>query len=249
MSRVPTGIGRLDELMSGGFPKGSIIIVCGPPGSGKTILSMQIALNLAKNGRNILYLLTGIEDEADLIAQAESLGMNFSKQLEGKIIIKKVRKEVEMRKVLKDASASGFSVVIIDSISNFMRKAWEANELKERILVRNNMIVEVLNPEFIIRNVIRKLLHYLRQLKFDLTILTSDRIKGEHGYTLDKISEFMADGIIELDTTRINGTFRRTLRIIKLKKTNHSMMPISFSIKSKKGIIFLNERTGNITQN
>ena len=49
------------------------------------------------------------------------------------------------------------------------------------------MIVEVLNPEFIIRNVIRKLLHYLRQLKFDLTILTSDRIKGEHGYTLDKI--------------------------------------------------------------
>ena len=101
------------------------------------------------------------------------------------------------------------------------------------------MIVEVLNPEFIIRNVIRKLLHYLRQLKFDLTILTSDRIKGEYGYTLDKMSEFMADGIIELDTVRINGTFRRTLRIIKLKKTNHVMMPISFSIKSKKGIVFL----------
>jgi len=108
---------------------------------------MQIALNLAKNGRNILHLLTGIEDETDLIAQAESLGMNFSKQLEGKIIIKKVRKEVEMRKVLKDASASGFSVVIIDSISSLMKKAWEASELKERILVRNNMIVEVLNPE------------------------------------------------------------------------------------------------------
>jgi len=151
--------------------------------------------------------------------------------------------------VLKDASASGFSVVIIDSISSLMKKAWEANELKERVLLRHKMIVEVLNPEFIIRNVIRKLLHYLRQPKFDLTILTSDRIKDEHGYTLDKISEFMADGIIELDTTRINGTFRRTLRIIKLKKTNHSMMPISFSIKSKKGIIFLNERTGNITQN
>ena len=242
MSRVPTGIGRLDDLMSGGFPKGSIVIVCGPPGSGKTILSMQIALNLAKNGRNILHLLTGIEDETDLIAQAESLGMNFSKQLEGKIIIKKVRKEVEMRKVLKDASASGFSVVIIDSISNFMRKAWEANELKERVLVRNNMIVEVLNPEFIIRNVIRKLLHYLRQLKFDLTILTSDRIKGEHGYTLDKISEFMADGIIELDTVRINGTFRRILRIMKLKKTNHSVMPIGFAIKSKKGLVFLEEK-------
>jgi len=80
------------------------------------------------------------------------------------------------------------------------------------------MIVEVLNPEFIIRNAIRKLLLYLRQLKFDLTILTSDRIKGEH-LSPNKMSEFMADGIIELDTTRISGTFRRTLRIIKLKKT------------------------------
>jgi len=35
MSRVPTGIGRLDDLMSGGFPKGSIVIVCGPPVLGK----------------------------------------------------------------------------------------------------------------------------------------------------------------------------------------------------------------------
>jgi len=52
----------------------------------------------------------------------------------------------------------------------------------------------------------------------------------------------MADGIIELDTVRINGTFRRILRIMKLKKTNHSVMPIGFAIKSKKGLVFLEEK-------
>ena len=38
---VPTGIQGLDELVSGGFPKGRVILVAGGPGAGKTILASQ----------------------------------------------------------------------------------------------------------------------------------------------------------------------------------------------------------------
>jgi circadian clock protein KaiC len=38
---VPTGVPGLDELVSGGFPKGRIILVVGGPGAGKTILASQ----------------------------------------------------------------------------------------------------------------------------------------------------------------------------------------------------------------
>ena len=39
--RVPTGIDGLDPLIEGGFPKGSLVLLAGNPGTGKTIFSMQ----------------------------------------------------------------------------------------------------------------------------------------------------------------------------------------------------------------
>jgi circadian clock protein KaiC len=38
---VPSGIDGLDRLVGGGFPKGSLIVIAGKPGTGKTILSAQ----------------------------------------------------------------------------------------------------------------------------------------------------------------------------------------------------------------
>ncbi|MBS7648240.1 circadian clock protein KaiC, partial [Candidatus Bathyarchaeota archaeon] len=39
MERVPSGISGLNEIIGGGFPKGSLIILAGNPGTGKTIFS------------------------------------------------------------------------------------------------------------------------------------------------------------------------------------------------------------------
>jgi len=41
MRQVPTGIAGLDEMLNGGLPAGRCILVCGGPGSGKTVLSWQ----------------------------------------------------------------------------------------------------------------------------------------------------------------------------------------------------------------
>src|SRR5205807_8313934 len=43
--RTPTGIPGLDKLLSGGLPKGRIILLTGGPGTGKTILSSQYLVN------------------------------------------------------------------------------------------------------------------------------------------------------------------------------------------------------------
>ncbi|MDP2973656.1 MAG: ATPase domain-containing protein, partial [Candidatus Diapherotrites archaeon] len=45
MERVKTGISGLDELIEGGIPKGSAVLVSGGTGTCKTIFSMQFAYN------------------------------------------------------------------------------------------------------------------------------------------------------------------------------------------------------------
>ena len=56
LSRVPSGIEGLDEILRGGFFGGGLYIVEGPPGVGKTILGNQICFNQAASGSKVLYM-------------------------------------------------------------------------------------------------------------------------------------------------------------------------------------------------
>src|SRR6266516_3089816 len=45
VDRTPTGIPGLDEILTGGFPRGRVILLVGGPGTGKTILTSQFLMN------------------------------------------------------------------------------------------------------------------------------------------------------------------------------------------------------------
>src|ERR1035437_6311031 len=49
-----TGVPNLDLILGGGLIRGTLTIVVGPPGSGKTTLAMQIAFAAARAGRKVL---------------------------------------------------------------------------------------------------------------------------------------------------------------------------------------------------
>ncbi len=54
--RVPTGVGSLDENLQGGLPAGSMTLVAGNPGTGKTLLSGEFLHHGAELGENGLYV-------------------------------------------------------------------------------------------------------------------------------------------------------------------------------------------------
>ncbi|MGH7913632.1 MAG: RAD55 family ATPase [Candidatus Binataceae bacterium] len=56
LTRVPSGVKGLDEILQGGFFGGGLYIIEGPPGVGKTILGNQICFNQASAGRKVLYV-------------------------------------------------------------------------------------------------------------------------------------------------------------------------------------------------
>ncbi|HEU5397842.1 MAG TPA: ATPase domain-containing protein, partial [Gammaproteobacteria bacterium] len=51
-----TGVPHLDDVLGGGLPRGALVIVAGPPGSGKTTLANQMAFAAAERGRRVLVL-------------------------------------------------------------------------------------------------------------------------------------------------------------------------------------------------
>src|SRR5579872_3855888 len=72
---LETGVPQLDEIMGGGLLGGSLVLVIGAPGTGKTILAQQIAFHHARQGNVALYL-TGFSETHDKLLR-HSRALNF----------------------------------------------------------------------------------------------------------------------------------------------------------------------------
>ncbi|NLY39924.1 MAG: AAA family ATPase [Firmicutes bacterium] len=67
MNRIVTGIDGLDQILNGGFPEFSTILVTGAPGTGKTILTQNLMFNVARGGAKVLYCSTLAEPQIKVI--------------------------------------------------------------------------------------------------------------------------------------------------------------------------------------
>jgi len=70
---IPTGISEVDELLGSGLVMGSVLLMSGEPGIGKSTLSLQLCLNLANSGKRVLYV-SAEESDVQLRLRAERLG-------------------------------------------------------------------------------------------------------------------------------------------------------------------------------
>ncbi len=77
--RISSGMPELDRVLGGGIVKGSLVLVGGDPGIGKSTLLLQICRNLGNEGRNILYV-SGEESLKQIRMRADRLG-GFEKEI------------------------------------------------------------------------------------------------------------------------------------------------------------------------
>ncbi|RLJ07039.1 MAG: hypothetical protein DRP12_02995, partial [Candidatus Aenigmatarchaeota archaeon] len=78
MERIPTGIPGLDKLIQGGFIPGSVIMITGSTGTGKTIFGCQFLWAGLQKGEPGIYL-TLEEPPEDIKQDAQQFGWDFSK--------------------------------------------------------------------------------------------------------------------------------------------------------------------------
>ena len=80
-----TGVPGLDEVLGGGVPRGSLVLVVGPPGSGKTTIAAQIAFTAARSGRPTLVLTAFSEPTLKLLTHLRAYTF-FDEALVGDVI-------------------------------------------------------------------------------------------------------------------------------------------------------------------
>src|SRR6478672_11494091 len=67
-----TGDAGLDLVVGGGLPSGALVILAGPPGSGKTILAQQICFANATSERKALYYTTWSEPHDKMVRHLDA---------------------------------------------------------------------------------------------------------------------------------------------------------------------------------
>ncbi|MCU0727987.1 MAG: DNA repair protein RadA [Planctomycetes bacterium] len=112
--RFTTGLSELDRVLGGGLVAGSVVLVAGDPGVGKSTLLLCAAAGLARSGRPVLYV-TGEESPAQTRLRAERLGIEDARI--------HLLPETEVEAILAHAGSLRPVAVIVDSVQTLRRGA------------------------------------------------------------------------------------------------------------------------------
>lgn len=110
--RFDTGLSELDRVLGGGAVKGSLVLVGGAPGIGKSTLLLQICSDLCKN-LTVLYV-SGEESETQIKLRANRLNVTTEKLM--------LLSETDMGSVLEITRQNKPDVLIIDSIQTLYNR-------------------------------------------------------------------------------------------------------------------------------
>ena len=114
--RFSTGMGELDRVLGGGAVKGSLVLVGGAPGIGKSTLMLQICESLCRENK-VLYV-SGEESEHQLKLRAKRLRVESDQLL--------VLSETNLGDVLESVNTEQPDILIVDSIQTLYNDALDA---------------------------------------------------------------------------------------------------------------------------
>jgi len=205
--RVPTGIVELDALIEGGFPKDSLTIIAGYPGSGKSTMAAQyIYEGATKYGEKGVYVCFA-ETKRSLQKMWKRFGWDFERlEFEGK------------------ASILDLTTIKESGLQNSINTIFEkVNSLKASRLVIDSFtgITLALREPSDIRFLLHLVYKFIQEIRCT-TIIVVDTQWGTQRIG-SGVEEFIADGIILLQTYfDDNGGLKRRLRVLKMRGTSHT---------------------------
>ncbi len=257
MERVATGIKGFDELVEGGFPKGTTVLITGPPGSGKSIFSLQYLYNGIMNGENGVYVYMD-SAIAILKEQARQMGWDFDKlEQEGKakfVYVPLTKRKFDLFYEIEAAvNKIGAKRLVFDSLPTFsinmdlftIPAAYAGAAASTVSMARDNIATNSMamsvspkqESDRVVyqgdqeKRLISIIIDELRTLDTTNLIVTYAGT-DQNQISLDGVSEYACDGVVRFYSELIGSMYARTMSVLKMRNTNHEMRVHEVEIKN-----------------
>ena len=218
--RVSTNISEFDRILGGGLVQGSLILIAGDPGIGKSTILLQTSGELAKNGQKILYV-SAEESASQLKLRANRLGV-VSDNLY-------VYPQTNLESIREQISEIQPDTVVIDSIQAIYSQtvassAGSVSQIRECC----NILMQIAKTQ-------------------NITVIVIGHVTKDGSIAGPKILEHMVDTVISFEGDKYKSY--RMLRVLKNRFGNTSEVGI-FEMHEKGLVevknpneLFLNERS------
>lgn len=214
ISKVATGIPGLDQMLSGGLPRGSSTVVAGGCGCGKTTLCMQYLLNGAKDHDEPGVYVSFNESPKLIEAYFSQFGWDLSGlgdqgmltilRLDPQDVLQVIREDYgQVRDTIKSAGARRF---VVDPLSTF------------------NLIVK---DEFERKMGLLKFVEWLRKNKCTSLMAVEASVTPQVGAGFG-FEEYVADGLILLYNIQMKNVRQSAIEVLKMRGVRHSKKIVPF---------------------
>lgn len=210
---ISSGVPELDELLHGGIEKGTITIVTGPTGVGKTTFGAQFMKEAAGRGvRSVIYT---FEEATDTILhRCEGINMPVRAMVENKTLQINAVEALSLtpdefaQMVRQEVEVQGTQIVMIDSLSGY-RLAMRGEEMATHV---------------------HALCRYLQNMGVTTILINEvDSVTGDFQATGQRLS-YLADNIIFLRYLEIDGQLRKAIGVLKKRLSNFETTLREFQI-------------------
>jgi circadian clock protein KaiC len=223
LAKAPTGIKGLDEVTGGGLPRGRPSLVCGPAGSGKTLLAMEFLVRGITEFDEPGVFVAFEETRDDLIANVASLGFDLAQlEADGTLVLDHVNVvasemveagdwDLEALFIRLGAAIDrvGATRIVIDTIETLFGAFTDTAKLRAEL---------------------QRLFVWLKA-RGVTAVITAER--GDGILTRHGIEEYVSDCVIGLDHLVSDDTAIRRLRVLKYRGSLHGTNQYPFLIGAR----------------
>jgi circadian clock protein KaiC len=236
---VPTGVEGLDELISGGFPRGRVILVLGGPGTGKTILASQFLYKgISQYGENGIFVSLD-ESKSHFCSEMLKFGWDFKKaEEEGKFLFMDAtrlsRVAMLKEKMMKEETSSlrGKQLQIDRLVEELQEKIHQIGAKRVVLDTLASLFYRFLDP-IERRTAGVDLIEALSDINVTTIVTTELSYLGLERNLMDE--EFLVHGVIMMQTLFSGGSTTRALQVEKMRGANINPNLVPYTI-DKNGV-------------
>jgi len=215
IDRLCSGVEGVDDLIEGGYPFPSVILVAGPAGTGKTTFTQQFLFSGAENGEVGLYFTT-LSEPPQWVMHFMSNFKQLNKGHIGKNVV-----FCDIGQLIRKSTPEELLAFIDEEI---------ARTMAQRVVIDPiTVLKEFLGTDY--RPFLFDLMNHLKNWRA-VSILTGE-VEPHQLYPPE--AAYASDGVVLLTYEEVEGARRKYLEILKMRGTNHRSGKQSYVITKEDG--------------